>query len=86
MPVDARTLREFRSDRIRMRQVYRRVFENSDGELVLADMERFVHQNGTTHVPGDPYGSHQLEGRRQVLTMLILDAMNYEPPNEGDEQ
>lgn len=50
------------------RRAYRRAFWSTgrDGEVVLADLARFCHATATTHVPGDPCGTAQLEGRRQV--------------------
>jgi len=45
---------------------YRGAFEGNHGERVLADLATFCHASKTTHVMGDPYGSAQLEGRRQV--------------------
>lgn len=60
---------------VRGRAYYRAVFEQRTGKdgalstpcaVVLADLARFCHAQDTTHVVGDPQGSAQLEGRRQV--------------------
>lgn len=32
----------------------------------MADLQGFCHARSTTHVEGDPCGTAQLEGRRQV--------------------
>jgi len=37
---------------------------------VLADLAKFCHAHTTTHCVGDPTGSAQLEGRRQVWLRL----------------
>jgi len=59
-------------DRIlRKHGAYVRTFAGQDGAIVLADLARFCHAQKTTHIPGDPYGSAQLEGRRQVLLRIV---------------
>lgn len=50
----------------RRQQAYRHVFAGQRSQPVVADLARFCHAQTTTHVIDDPYGSAQLEGRRQV--------------------
>ena len=54
----------------RKRRLYRRVFDTIEGRAVLADLALWCCATQTTHVPGDPYASAQLEGRRQVYLRL----------------
>lgn len=51
-------------------QSFRYVFGGEHGKRVLGVLAKFCHVNTTTHVPGDPAGSAQLEGRRQVFLMI----------------
>jgi hypothetical protein len=55
---------------VRKRRAYARAFAGQDGKVVLADLARFCHAQRTTFVPGDPNGSAQLEGRRQVFIRI----------------
>ena len=48
------------------RHSYHSVFAGPAAKIVLNDMARFCHAQKTTHVEGDPCGTAQLEGRRQV--------------------
>lgn len=48
------------------RDAYREALGARAARICLADLHRFCHAQHTTHVVGDPYGSAQLEGRRQV--------------------
>ncbi len=49
---------------------YRATFQTEMGRRVLGDLARFCHAYTTTHVQGDPVGSAQLEGRRQVFLRI----------------
>lgn len=49
-----------------LRLAYREVFRGAARAVVIADLAHFCHLQSTTHVVGDPTGSAQLEGRRQV--------------------
>lgn len=49
-----------------LRVAYREVFRGAARAVVIADIAHFCHLQSTTHVVGDPTGSAQLEGRRQV--------------------
>lgn len=56
-----------------MAQAYKATFnvESKDDQLTLGDLSRFCHLTSTTHVEGDPIGSAQLEGRRQVILRIM---------------
>ena len=51
-------------------QAYHELWNSPGGQLVILDLVRFCHFDSTTHVEGDPYGSAQLEGRRQVFLRI----------------
>lgn len=77
-----------REERIeRAIQSYKDAFVTPAGQRVLEDLSKFCHVNDTTHVIGDPYGSAQLEGRRQVylrITQYINTVLGLTP--EGGER
>ena len=50
---------------------YAQFFDTPAGKQVISDLAEFCHMYDTTHVTGDPYGSAQLEGRRQVFLRII---------------
>lgn len=53
-------------------RAYKRVFFPANGsttpdtERILADLKKFCRGDRSTHIPGDPYSSANLEGRREV--------------------
>ena len=62
---------DVRQDELRaLGQAFRKSFSGQSGSKVLARLATFCKVNKTTHVEGDPYGSAQLEGRRQVYLLI----------------
>jgi len=57
---------------------YRTLFGSPVAERVLDDLAYFCHANSTVHVIGDPYGTAQLEGRRQVW-LRIQHHLGFDP-------
>jgi hypothetical protein len=51
---------------LRRKGAYRDLFKGPVSNIVLADLAHFCRAYKTTHAIGDPTGSAQLEGRRQV--------------------
>jgi hypothetical protein len=49
---------------------FRASFEAEGSGPCIDDLSRFCSENDTTFEPGDPYGSAQLEGRRQVILRI----------------
>lgn len=60
---------------LELAQAYKRTFKGPVARKVLEDLEGFCRMWKTTHVIGDPTGSAQLEGRRQVA-LRIREYMN----------
>lgn len=63
-------IRRFVGQKQAFERVFRGVAKREDQEAVLARLAEFCRANKTTHVEGDPLGSAQLEGRRQVWLMI----------------
>lgn len=51
----------------RLSAAYKQVLGTPQGKQVFADQAQFGHFYATTHVEGDPCGTSQLEGRRQMV-------------------
>lgn len=62
---------------------YRAVFTAPDGQRVIEHLAKFCHAYKTTHVIGDPHGSAQLEGRRQVWLLITQSAHLSEGEVDG---
>lgn len=64
-----------------IKAAYKATFGSESGRIVLDDLLRsFV--NRTSYVPGDPYGTHVREGRREVV--LRIQFMLGTPINADD--
>jgi hypothetical protein len=75
-------------------RAYRASFQGESTDPVVEDLVQFCSENDTTFVPGDPYGSAQLEGRRQVMLRIRqwcrlddvqAESMAYAEMGEQDE-
>ena len=62
----------------RRKDAYARTFASPDGKLVLGDLIRFCCMNQEIHVPGDPYDTAHLAGKRRV-GLHITSILNVGP-------
>lgn len=68
---------------VRTRNAYLRLFNDVDGDLVLAELERFCGAHVTSFAPGDPHRTAYNEGKRSVV--LHIRSM-MEPVRAGSGQ
>ncbi len=77
--------REKAAQERRIRQAYVSIFESPDGRVVLGDLRKQFY-DVSTHVPGDPYGTHVNDGARDVvLRILAILAEEADRPKEAQK-
>lgn len=76
-------------------RAYKSTFLGDDGKLhasserIIADLKKFCRADRSTHIPGDPYSTANLEGRREVFlricSFLNLSEQDFYPLKEEIE-
>lgn len=70
---------------------YQRTFKTESGRRVLRHLMKMYFMNGSTFVPGDPYGTAFNEGARGVIVTLLqkmkvdLRALEHEMTKSAEE-
>ena len=74
---DPKTVNSARKREVRLRQkrlnFVRRMMEDEEGRLWIADLLAQGHHSQPTHVKGDPFSSAFQEGERNIINKILYD-------------
>jgi hypothetical protein len=74
-------IKEIQKHLTELKKDYQFIFASSEGENVLADIEKRCHYHSTTNVKGDSHESAYLEGQRSVI--LFIKSMLQNDKEKG---